>query len=152
MTILRRSLFAWVFALAACTHAQPDPQASAQADAHLATFSTVLKGDQEVPPAATLGQGQLDAVLDRNTRQLRWKLRYSGLTGPALSGHFHGPAQPGSNAGVVLPLPSPLSSPAEGSAQLTEAQAADLLAGRWYVNLHTAAHPGGEIRGQLTLR
>jgi hypothetical protein len=40
----------------------------------------------------------------------------------------------------------------EGRATLTAAQAADLLAGKWYVNIRTAAHPGGEIRGQMILR
>ncbi len=41
------------------------------------------------------------------------------------------------------------SSPIGGSVRLTEAQQADLLAGRWYFNVHTQASPGGEIRGQL---
>jgi hypothetical protein len=40
--------------------------------------------------------------------------------------------------------------PAEGSATLTDAQAADLMAGKYCVNVHTAANPGGEIRGQVT--
>jgi hypothetical protein len=59
--------------------------------------------------------------------------------------HFHGPAAPGANAGVVLPIPvpaAPLPSPAEGLASLTEAQVAEVRAGRWYVNVHTGAHPG----------
>ena len=43
----------------------------------------------------------------------------------------------------------PIVSPLQGSATLTDAQAADLMAGRWYVNIHTAANPNGEIRGQL---
>lgn len=149
MTLVRRALVVLgIAAIAACTHAQPD----VTSDAHLLTFSASLRGDQEVPPVSTLGQGQLDAVFDSRTRQLRWKLSYSSLTGPATAGHFHGPAQPGANAGVVLPLGARMSSPLEGSAQLSEAQAADLLAGRWYVNLHTAAFPVGEIRGQLTQR
>jgi len=38
----------------------------------------------------------------------------------------------------------------EGSAILTDAQAADMMAGKCYVNVHTAANPGGEIRGQVT--
>jgi hypothetical protein len=49
-----------------------------------------------------------------------------------------------------VPIPGIASSPAEGSATLTDAQASDLLAGKLYVNIHTAANPGGEIRGQVT--
>lgn len=146
MNLVRRSLLSLGLAAAvvACTHAQPDDQ--------LVALSTQLRGAQEVPPATTMGQGQMDAVLDRRSRELRWKLSYAGLTGPATAAHFHGPALPGANAGVVLPLPSATSSPAQGAASLTEPQVTDLLAGRWYVNVHTAAFPGGEIRGQLTQR
>ncbi len=144
--LTRRVLPAMLAALlVACTHAQPD-------DANLVAFSTQLRGDQEVPPATSMGRGQLDAVLDKNTGQLRWKVSHSGLTGPVTAAHFHSPAMPGANAPVVLPLASPLPERAEGSAMLSPAQSADLLAGRWYVNLHTAAFPGGEVRGQLTPR
>lgn len=145
----RRGLLALAaLLLAACTHAQPD-------DAHLVAFSTSLRGDQQVPSATSMGRGQLDAVLDKDTRLFRWKLSHSGLTGPVTAAHFHGPAAPGANAPAVLPLMAPgagLPERAEGAATLSEAQAADLMAGRWYVNLHTAAFPGGELRGQLVAR
>jgi len=67
----------------------------------------------------------------------------------ATAGHFHGPAMPGVNAGVVLPFKGNLVSPVVGTATLTPEQVTVLEDGKWYVNLHTAAHPGGEIRGQL---
>jgi hypothetical protein len=104
-----------------------------------------------VPTNSSTATGSLDGTYDKVTRELRWKLNYSGLTGPATAAHIHGPAMPGQNAGVVIPFPTPATG-AEGSATLTEPQAADLLDGKWYVNVHTAANPGGEIRGQLMIR
>lgn len=119
---------------------------------NLVALSTQLRGANEVPANASQGSGSVDAVLNKDSNLLRWKINYTGLTGPATAGHFHGPAAIGTNAGVALPWPAGMSSPAEGSATLTAAQAADLLAGRWYANIHTAANPGGEVRGQMTVR
>jgi hypothetical protein len=87
---------------------------------------------------------------DTTSKQVTWRINYSGLSGPPTAAHFHGPAQPGTNAGVAVPIPNPATSPVQGSATLTDAQAADLLAGRYYINIHTAATPAGEIRGQVT--
>jgi len=119
------------------------------------TFKADLKGSSEVPPNQTSGTGSVTATFDPATKQLSWNGSYSGLTGPVTAAHIHGPAEAGKNAGVVLwisdhdtkahPFPSPFS----GSATLTDAQAADLQAGLCYVNIHTAANPGGELRGQL---
>jgi len=118
------------------------------ASSNVANFGATLSGASEVPPNATGGSGTLTASLDKTTNVLKWKLTYSGLTGPATMAHFHGPAMPGTNAGVVVPFPSP-ASPAEGQTTLSAAQVADLTAGKWYSNVHTAANPGGEIRGQV---
>jgi hypothetical protein len=109
-----------------------------------------LTGAQEVPPVQTSGKGAAAVTFDPATKRLSWNVNYSGLSGPATAGHFHGPAEPGQNAGVAVPIPNPATSPVTGSATLTDAQAADLLAGKYYVNIHTAANPGGEIRGQVT--
>ncbi len=106
-----------------------------------------LSSANEVPPNASTGTGTAKVDLDGNV--LKWTVTYSGTTGPVTAGHFHGPAMAGANAGVVVPFPGPISSPITGTATLTEAQVADLKAGKWYVNLHTAANPGGELRGQV---
>ena len=106
-----------------------------------------LSGKNEVPPNASAAVGSARVWLDGMT--LKWTVTYSGTTGPVTAGHFHGPAAAGANAGVVLPFTGSMASPIEGSATLTQAQVDQLKAGLWYVNLHTAAHPGGELRGQV---
>ena len=113
-------------------------------------MKATLDGKTEVPPNASAGTGTADIDYDPASKKLSWKVTYSGLSGPATAAHFHGPAEAGKNAGVAVAIPNATSSPAEGSATLTEAQAADLVAGKYYVNIHTAANPGGEIRGQVT--
>ena len=113
-------------------------------------MKATLNGKSEVPPNASAGTGTADIDYDAATKKLSWKVTYSGLSGPATAAHFHGPAEPGKNAGVALAIPNATASPVEGSATLTDAQAADLVAGKYYVNVHTAANPGGEIRGQVT--
>jgi CHRD domain len=113
-------------------------------------FKATLNGKSEVPPNTSAGTGTADINYDPATKKLSWTLTYSGLSGPATAAHFHGPAEPGKNAGVAVAIPNANKSPAEGSATLTDAQAADLEAGKYYVNVHTAANPGGEIRGQVT--
>ena len=113
-------------------------------------MKATLDAKSEVPPNASAGTGTADIDYDAATKKLSWKLSYSGLTGPATAAHFHGPAEPGKNAGVAVAIPNATTSPTEGSATLTDAQAADLMAGKYYVNVHTAANPGGEIRGQVT--
>ena len=88
------------------------------------------------------GQGTLTATLNKTTSELTWKITYTGLTGPAAAG---------ANAGVSLGFAS-AASPIEGKATLTAAQVADLMAGKWYANVHTAANKGGEIRGQVAAK
>lgn len=115
----------------------------------LAAFRARLNGRQAVPPSDSQAQGQLDAVLNRQTGLLRWKLSYVGLSGPVRGASFHSPGMDGEIAPAVLSLGRALQAPYEGRAMLTPRQRADLLAGQWYVNLPTARHPQGEVRGQL---
>ena len=118
------------------------------AQAEMVNLKAAMNASSEVPPTSSSGTGTLTATYDTTTKKLSWKGSYSGLTGPATAAHFH-EADPGKNGGVVVPI-NPATSPFEGSATLTDAQAADLLAGKWYVNVHTDANKGGEIRGQVT--
>lgn len=118
----------------------------------MTTLAAPLSAANEVPAGTSAGSGMAEAKLDAATRTLSWTINYRALSGPATAAHFHGPAMAGQNTGVALPMKGDLASPITGSAMLTEAQMADVMAGRWYFNIHTAANPGGEIRGQLTVR
>ncbi len=123
---------------------------AAAAGAETVKFHTTMNAGAEVPPKQSPGTGTVDATLDTTTKKLDYTSTWQGLTGPATMAHFHGPAEPGANAGVVVPWGNNPTSPFKGSATLTDAQVADLEAGKWYANVHTAANPGGEIRGQMT--
>lgn len=112
------------------------------------TYRATLNGASEVPATASKATGEVTATFDAATKTLRWNGSYSGLTGPVTAAHFHGPAKPGENAGVLVPVTA-ASSPFSGEATLDDAKAADLEAGRLYFNVHTAANPKGEIRGQV---
>jgi len=112
-------------------------------------YHTTMTGKSEVPPNATTGSGDVLATLDTNKKTLTYTMTYMGLTGPATAAHFHGPAAPGANAGVQIPIGMNPPSPSTGTVTLTDAQMKDLQAGKWYTNVHTKANPGGEIRGQL---
>jgi hypothetical protein len=96
------------------------------------------------------GTGTATLSLDAATKVLSYRVEYSGLSGPAMAAHIHGPADPGANAPPVIPFPN-AASPIVGTATLTDAQIADLNAGKYYVNVHTAANRGGEIRGQIAM-
>ena len=121
---------------------------AAPAQAEVVKLQADLKGSNEVPPNNSAGSGKAEATYDTATKTLTYSVTYTGLSGPALGAHFHGPVEAGKNAGIVLPFKT-AQSPIQGTATLTEAQATDLLAGKWYANIHTAANPGGELRGQM---
>ncbi|WP_439366607.1 CHRD domain-containing protein [Bradyrhizobium sp. DASA03005] len=113
-------------------------------------MKATLDGKSEVPANTSSATGTADLDYDAASKKLSWTVTYSGLSGPATAAHFHGPAEAGKNAGVAVAIPNAASSPVKGEATLTDAQAADLLGGKYYINIHTAANPGGEIRGQVT--
>ena len=112
------------------------------------TYTATLTASQGV---TTSGKGTGTFTYAAATHMLTYTVKYEGLSGPAMAAHIHGPADPGGNAPPVVPFPSAVS-PSTVTATLTDAQAADLKAGKYYVNVHTAANKGGEIRGQITVK
>ena len=122
--------------------------AAASASAPLAASLTLraeINGRNVVPPNDASATGYLTATFDTVTRRLTWSGSHSGLSSKIRGVHFHGPATPNETTDIVQRIRR-LSG---GSATLTEEEAADLIAGTWYVDIHTRAYRGGEIRGQL---
>ena len=106
-----------------------------------------IDGLQQVPPNPSPGMGIGDVTLQPNG-MLDFDIVFRGLLANEVAAHFHGAAMPGFNAPVLFPLP--LGSPKIGSVgPLNAQQQTDLLNGLWYVNIHSALFPGGEIRGQV---
>ena len=131
---MRHTLFAAVAAVSLL--------AASTASAQMAHYMATLKGADGVK-----GSGEVMAMLDGKT--FTYSATYKDLTGPPIAAHFHSAATPGGDGPPVVPATvSP--SPIKGTATLTDAQIADLNAGKWYFNVHTAANPGGEIRGTLS--
>jgi hypothetical protein len=113
-------------------------------------LSANLDGVSELPPVESPGTATATVWFDKDTGTVSWDVYWGGLSGPPTAAHFHGPASKTNRAGVQVDLGgNSFASPFRGSAPLTDEQAGQLLAGQWYINIHTDAHPDGEIRGQV---
>ena len=122
--------------------------AASAAGADTIVLKTTLNSETEVPAVTAPGKGVATVTIDTTAKTVKWKVDYSDLSGPVTAAHIHGPAMPGANAPPFVTMatgPSPM----EASAGVTDAQIADMVAGKTYINLHTAAHGPGEIRGYL---
>ena len=121
------------------------------AQAAMTTYKATLSAAAEVPPVQSQGTGTAQVNVDTASKEISWRVTFSGLSGPATAAHIHCGAPAGGNAGVAVPLGSGSNwnSPLTGSAKLTDAQLQQLQSGLCYVNVHTAANKNGEIRGQL---
>lgn len=112
-------------------------------------YSATLSVGAEAPGKTGPGSGSAEGSFDSATSMFTYSITYSGLSGPVTAAHFHGPAAPGANAGVALDMKGDLASPIHGETTLTADQAEGLTKGLWYINLHTAENPKGEVRGQV---
>ena len=115
--------------------------------------SAALTAKAEVPapkgvPAGTKGSFIGTYVTNAKGATLKWKLSFSGLSGPAAAAHIH-KGKPGTAGPVIVPLCGPCKSGQSGTATISKDVIAALKSGGAYVNVHTAKNGNGEIRGQV---
>jgi CHRD domain len=109
-----------------------------------------LNGSNEVPPTQSRGSGYFEAVYRPSTKVMEYRLNLVGLSGPITMGYLHGPADRAENVPQVAPINIPIyDNTIWDGVTLTEEQAAEVVAGRWYVEVRTIQYPDGEIRGQI---
>ena len=122
--------------------------AAATAQAEMMKFTTELTGTAGVPPTDSAATGTAEVTLDTEAKTVTWVYTHTGLSGDMTASHIHGPA---TETEAAAPVIDTSSETMEGTAPITDEQAADLIAGKYYVNVHTEKFPDGEIRGQLAV-
>ncbi|MEY2917112.1 MAG: hypothetical protein RIS73_826 [Bacteroidota bacterium] len=130
-----------VTSVSSCSKSDPTPVPDPNV-----TFKATLSGASEVPANASAATGT--ATLTFNTTTKIFSLTVTHSIATATNGHIH-KAAAGASGGVIFPFSSFTSPIAYTSVALDATQEADLNANLYYVNIHTAAFPGGEVRGQL---
>ncbi|MBX2878956.1 MAG: CHRD domain-containing protein [Granulosicoccus sp.] len=139
---------ALLLAIAACSSDNDDPDDSnPPLGSDSITFSVAADGTQEIPATGSTASATGTLTLDRTTGALTGSVTTTGLTTDVA--HIHD-GFAGMNGGVIITLDvdgATISVP--DSTVLTADQQASMLAGAYYVNIHSAAIPTGEIRGQL---
>ena len=116
-------------------------------------FTGTYSGANEVPANSSTATGTITGTYDSTTNTISFTINFSGLSSNVTAAHFHGPAFPGRNAPVAYAhtgFPTGVTSGTfTGTQVITDAEEKDLLAGKWYSNIHTTNFPGGEIRALI---
>ena len=115
-------------------------------------FTAILNGGQEVPINESPAFGVAFMTFEDDEKILHYSITYTDvfLVGAETAAHFHAPANPGENASIIFPITPVPGNPKNGSVgPLTGKQIGELKRGLFYLNIHTDAFPGGEIRGQV---
>ena len=115
-----------------------------------------MTGAQETPAVNTTATGTIEANYNRLTKTLSYAITFSGLSDSAVAAHIHGLGEVGVLAPVMQTFNSfPRRKDGSYSGSLfidgVKFTEADLIARRYYVNIHSKTYSGGEIRGQLIL-
>lgn len=131
-------------------------------DSIIRKTSLPVSGLQEVPSKTVAGSGTLDVEYNKGTRTLIYKVTWKDLTDTLRQFHIHGTAKKGFNAGIIQNIPILSQTNANGFLPRASGtysgsvfidgvvfKEPELLNGEYYINMHTSANPGGEIRGQI---
>lgn len=115
-------------------------------------FGGRLNGAQVVPPVSTEARGVVFVALNDTETQIRVWLGFRGLSSPQTTAKIYGPAMPGETASEIFDLGTIVGT--EGrfpvhTFDVTAEQKEQLRSGLWYVQIASADHPDGEIRGQI---
>ena len=161
LTVL--SLLTVAFFITACTKDGPE--------GFYSNTNIAMTGAQEVPANSSAAIGKASVNYDRSTGYLNYTVEWSGLTDTLTGMHIHGPADPGFSAGILHRIIDPTSFSVSNGATIANTgkayiksgnisarvfidgfvlKEADLLAGKYYFNIHSKAFTNGEIRGQIT--
>ncbi|GGK72782.1 CHRD domain-containing protein [Rufibacter glacialis] len=146
---LARLIFALFMSLAFVTVGCSDDDDDDDQPTNIVKFqNTTIRGSEEVPANSSQATGTFTGSYNKDTKILTYTITFSGLTPTAM--HFHR-GDVGVSGPIVIPIGSaPYTSPINAQTPaLTADQEAELLAGKYYVNIHSAQFPGGEIRGQV---
>jgi hypothetical protein len=147
----RARQWTWLAVLVAAVLLAATPIASAD---EIVKLKAELAGTNEVPPSGSPGTGHADITYDKTTRTLTWMITYSGLGSQVIMVHFHGPALPSDHTAPIqiwIASGMAVQSPLHNWTIIAPYQEADLLSGRWFIRIHTTAHPQGALRGQVTV-
>ena len=173
LTVFASLIFSTIIMFTSC---EPDAEIKKLTD--FQKNGIIMSGAQEVPANSSTALGSMDVFYTRDTRILTYKVTWSGLTDSVVQMHIHGSSPSGFNAPVIqniIVAATPNGSVGNGifpqktsAGKYTYAKTGtisgtllvdgvfikeqDLLNGLFYMNIHTIAFPGGEIRGQIVFQ
>lgn len=140
--------------LISCTSSYDNPSPSPTPNPNGILFKAVLNGTNEVPVNSSTATGTATLSLDNTTKKITVTVTYSGMT--ATAAHIHN-GLPTVSGPVVFPLTAGGGGSYPTTYSITDqildnTQETDLKANNYYINIHSTAFPGGEIRGQLIMQ
>lgn len=149
LTVLPLLLLMTIFSFTSC---EKDAEKKIQTD--YSKTGIPLTGAQETPATTSAALGSMDVAYSKNTHFLTYTVKWAGLTGPVSAMHIHGLAPSGYAAAVVqtFTVTGLLATGTYSGSLLVDGvvvKEQDVINGLYYYNIHTAANPGGEIRGQI---